>query len=281
MHSGVVWSTETWDPAARDGAATIAVVASVTLVIVTRGVPFGAWLPVAPLLPALVVWAVSGWRRTGLGKAVIGALVAAAFVSFVETADVVPALARPRSLGSGDSSLTVLDGRGWIEWIAAKEGDATWDPSRRPPPVIQAWAGFNHEVTSYAARYAAQRGWVASVFFMGSPIDQFFNAWAVSMDDRQRVHSGMFTGSYFVAAPGVASFRAHLDDPRFGTGNILVVIHAPPGQTDVNAGQADTAAAGDGFAPIRDLLAPDGRRVRLWWRARGTPAAGVRAYLTP
>jgi hypothetical protein len=245
----------------------------------------GQWLPLAPLIVVAAVAFASPIRSPYWRSGLVAALLGASAVNFLGWSELVPGLGQPRYLRLAGISIALTDGRSFVQQRAEGNGYPPWSRSNRPPDTIRAWAPFNHSVTVLVAQYAMAHDVVPCVFFAGDRVGAFFNPWALQMDDRFAVHSGMFTGTLAVTdvARPVEAYRKQLHDPRYGWPNILITIDEMQGDlSTVSPRQAEIAAGLEGFAPVSTLAMPGGGTARIWWFQRGAPIrGGQRGYLVP
>jgi hypothetical protein len=237
---------------------------------------------VLPLLPPLIVLAVglaARLRHQILRRTFAVLLVTVCAGNLVMKSSFVLVLAKPLALQvPGLGSVPVLDGRGLIQREVAAAGYPTGAATDELPAIHKRWLPLMQAVTSFANRYAFERGQTPYVLF-GSD-DQIFNTTRANLANALSGNNGA-RSDFIEVDPGgdrVNYYRARLEYLR---PNFVEIAQHPPvgGSAGLTPRYVAIAAQSLDYRRVYGFALPDGRRASLWYRrqptlARGGPSTG-------
>jgi 4-amino-4-deoxy-L-arabinose transferase-like glycosyltransferase len=224
---------------------------------------------VLPLLPPLIVLTVGSAARIGHRPirhafALLFAVVSVGNVAMKSS--FVPALAQPVAWNiPGLGSVPVLDGRGLIQLEVAAAGFSTGGASDQLPAIDKRWLPVMRELTSFASRYAAERGQTPYIVF-GSD-DPIFNTTRATLTNALSGNDGARSNFIELDAGGdrVAYYRDRLDylKPNFVEIAQRPLVGSSAGITPRYVAEAVRLLR---YRPIYRFTLPDHRRASLWYR---------------
>lgn len=246
----------------------LAIVPAVGYLVLTSSKNEGTGF-VVPLLPPLVVLAVASAARLRHQTvrrtfALLFAVVCAG--NLMMKSGYVPVLGRPSALRvPGLGSVPILDGRGLIQAQVAAAGYPAGSARVPLPAMHKLWLPLMKTVTTFASRYAADRGQTPYVVFASD--DGIFNTTradlANALSGFRRARSSFIEGD-----PGgdrVSYYRGRLEylKPNFVE---IAQPHPASGPPGITPRAVAIAAESLHFRRVYEFRLPDGRRASLWYR---------------
>jgi hypothetical protein len=229
-----------------------------------QGTAFG--LPLLPLVVVLVIGAVTRipWRSIRAALAV--ALVAVSVANVAMKSGLAPVLSDPRNARVPVvGSVPVTDGLGVVQGQLAASGYRV-SPTERMPSFHRRWLAFERHLTRRIFDHAARlrvdaSGYLATRHFV---LTNTAMRLAAALDRRY------LPVGWLEATPDTE--RAFAAKLRESGAQFLVAADSPPSAAPgVTPPKAEHAAESLGFRLVETLRLPDGRQVRLWYRAAAVP----------
>jgi hypothetical protein len=224
-----------------------------------------------PWLPALVILAVTALASIPshtLRLVLASALVVVSVGAAVSKSGWFEPLARVRTVSvPGFGSVVVTDGRGVTQRELVGAGYDIGSVTHPPPAIHRRWLPLAREVVVWSLRHTEQRGQPLhlslgfnDLIFGNSRLTLAAQLWLHRWMPVDYLHS-------FTAGDTVASYRRQLVDPL----PVNALITADPGPREtITRTKVVAAARSLGFVPVKSFTMPDGRTIRIWWRARRT-----------
>lgn len=223
-----------------------------------------------PWLPALVVLGViaaASVPARAVRGALAGALVVVGVVTVLSKSGWIETLAKVRTVSvPALGPVPVTDGRGLIQREVAGAGYEI-EPITRPLPAVhREWLPFARDVVGWSLRRAEERD--EELRLILGPDDLIFSNWRLILAGQLWYERFQPVGYLrrFPAGDTVAAYRSQLlSRPR----NALVSFD-PAHYANVTRWKVEAAARSLGFVPVKSFTMPDGRKLWVWWRERGT-----------
>ena len=256
----LVW----WRRGAPRGPRSIAALTLTGVVALSLGVlaaareAVGQWLP---LLPAMVVLAVTGLSQVGGRRARqlgVGVLCSLVGFNLAVASRTIPSLSEPRFVTVGPvGRVSMTDGRWLLEEQRPRSELSAG--GRLPRSYESVQEGVERIVLRAASRAAAAHE--PAVLVAPRSADQLLSTNVLNLADRL-VHERpqLIIGGFRI--PGSRDpneLRAALDDPQLGQPNLILSVNNPA---------LESALPEVGFTAIDRLELPEGHHATLWWRSR-------------
>jgi hypothetical protein len=253
--------------------ATVPVVGYLTLASSTNeGTGF-----VLPLLPPLTVVAVASASRLRHRLARRGFVLLFVIVCIGNVAmksSLIRTLGKPVAVRvPGIGSVPVIDGRGLIQDEVGASGYATGSATAPLSAVHKRWLPLMQTVTTFADRFARDRGQTPYVLF-GSD-DQIFNTTRADLANALSGNNAA-RSSFIEPDPDgdrISYYRSRLNylKPNF----IEVAQRPPTGAAQITPQYVVSAARALHYRRVYEFTLPDGRHASLWYRQQRSLAIGT------
>jgi 4-amino-4-deoxy-L-arabinose transferase-like glycosyltransferase len=230
-------------------------------------------LPWLPALVVIVVAAVASIRQRPLRLALAGILAAVSLFNLTMKSGLVPEVASPVTADlPALGQTTVVDGRGLVQIEVAAAGYPTGGPTDQMPPLQRRWLPFAGRLARWSFQHAERHGRqpaLASGFD-----DPLLSNTRIALGSElalSRPLSTLFLKP-FPQGDSAASYRSQLQESH---SNLLITGERGPGTPGIRLTRprVEAGARSLGFKPVRLFTLPDGRKLTMWWRPMGTPAA--------
>jgi hypothetical protein len=226
------------------------------------------WVPLVPYAMILAVVCLAS-IPAGLPRNLLTAgLVVVSLFNLAMLSDVWTPLGELRRLRvPGVTTLTVTDGRGWMDAYVDERGYETGRPGHLPD-YFEGWLPLHQEVVQTIVDEAAEQGEVPVVLMR--QFDPVFGPNDLILADRltsesPRLGIGPLRDS--------RDYEEQLNSEEFGYPNFVIVADAIPDSPAADEQREDNAEARgalrpEGFEVVEVFDLPDGRQAQLWFRAR-------------